>query len=103
MEIIKKIKDSKFFKLFSNIYILTSLIFFIWIFFIDSNSILVNLKLKKEINKLIDRKEVLEKQIEIDKKIISNLKNPDSLEKYAREKLYMKKDNEEIYIIEFKE
>ena len=103
MEIIKKIKDSKFFKLFSNIYILTSLIFFIWVFFIDSNSILVNLKLKKEINKLIDRKEVLERQIEIDKKIISNLKNPDSLEKYAREKLYMKKDNEEIYIIEFKE
>lgn len=103
MEIIKKIKDSKFFKLFSNIYILTSLIFFIWIFFIDSNSVLVNLKLKKEINKLIDRKEVLERQIEIDKKIISNLKNPDSLEKYAREKLYMKKDNEEIYIIEFKE
>ena len=37
MEIIKKIKDSKFFKLISNIYILTSLIFFIWIFFIDSN------------------------------------------------------------------
>jgi len=103
MEIIKKIKDSKFFKLFSNIYILTSLIFFIWIFFIDSNSILVNLKLKKEINELIDRKKVLERQIEIDKKIISNLKNPDSLEKYAREKLYMKKDNEEIYIIEFKE
>lgn len=101
MEIIKKIKDSKFFKLFSNIYILTSLIFFVWIFFIDSNSILVNLKLKKEINKLIDRKEVLERQIEIDKKIISNLKNPDSLEKYAREKLYMKKDNEEIYIIEY--
>ena len=101
MEIIKKIKDSKFFKLFSNIYILTSLIFFIWIFFIDSNSILVNLKLKKEINKLIDRKEVLERQIEIGKKIISNLKNPDSLEKYAREKLYMKKDNEEIYIIEY--
>ena len=103
MEIIKKIKDSKFFKLFSNIYILTSLIFFIWIFFIDSNSILVNLKLKKEINELIERKEVLERQIEVDKKIISNLKNPDSLEKYAREKLYMKKDNEEIYIIEFKE
>ena len=101
MEIIKKIKDSKFFKLFSNIYILTSLIFFIWIFFIDSNSILVNLKLKKEINKLIDRKEVLERQIEIDKKIISNLKNPDSLEKYAREKLYMKKNNEDIFIIQF--
>ena len=70
---------------------------------IDSNSILVNLKLKKEINELNERKLLLEKQIEIDKKIISNLKNPDSLEKYAREELYMKKDNEDIYIIEFKE
>lgn len=103
MEIINKIKNSKFFKLLSNLYILTSLVFFIWIFFIDSNSILVNLELKKEINELNERKSLLEKQIKIDKKIISNLKNPDSLEKYAREELFMKKDNEEIYIIEFKE
>mgnify|MGYP001349178975 FL=1 len=103
MEIINKIKNSKFFKLLSNLYILTSLVFFIWIFFIDSNSILVNLELKKEINELNERKSLLEKQIEIDKKIILNLKNPDSLEKYAREELFMKKDNEEIYIIEFKE
>lgn len=103
MEIINKIKNSRFFKLLSNLYILTSLVFFIWIFFIDSNSILVNLELKKEINELNERKSLLEKQIEIDKKIISNLKNPDSLEKYAREELFMKKDNEEIYIIEFKE
>tara|TARA_B100001059_G_scaffold42887_1_gene34852 strand:- start:1935 stop:2246 length:312 start_codon:yes stop_codon:yes gene_type:complete len=103
MEIINKIKNSKFFKLLSNLYILTSLVFFIWIFFIDSNSILVNLELKKEINELNERKSLLEKQIEIDKKFILNLKNPDSLEKYAREELFMKKDNEEIYIIEFKE
>ena len=103
MEIIKKIKSSKFFKLISNLYILTSLVFFIWIFFIDSNYILVNLKLKKEINELKERKSLLEKQIKIDESIISNLNNPDSLEKYAREKLYMKKDNEDIYIIEFKE
>ena len=103
MEIIKKIKSSKFFKLISNLYILTSIVFFILIFFIDSNSILVNLKLKKEINELKERKSLLEKQIKIDESIISNLNNPDSLEKYAREKLYMKKDNEDLYIIEFKE
>ena len=62
---------------------------------------MVNLKLKKEINNLNERKDILEEQIKNDKRIISNLKNPDSLEKYAREKLYMKKENEEIYIIEF--
>lgn len=101
MEIFKKIKNSKFFKIVSNLYILISVVFFIWIFFIDSNSILVNIKLNKEISELKERKEILENQIQMDKKIISNLQNPDSLEKYAREKLYMKKENEEIFIIEF--
>tara|TARA_B100000945_G_C20235894_1_gene527575 strand:- start:550 stop:741 length:192 start_codon:yes stop_codon:yes gene_type:complete len=61
----------------------------------------VNIKLNKEISELKDRKDILENQIQMDKKIISNLQNPDSLEKYAREKLYMKKENEEIFIIEF--
>ena len=101
MEIFKKIKNFKFFKIVSNLYILTSVVFFIWIFFIDSNSILVNIKLNKEISELKKRKDILENQIQMDKKIISNLQNLDSLEKYAREKLYMKKDNEEIFIIEF--
>jgi len=103
MEIFKKIKNSKFFKIVSNLYILISVVFFIWIFFIDSNSILVNIKLNKEISELKERKDILENQIQIDKKIISNLQNPDSLEKYAREKLYMKRENEEIFIIEFEE
>ena len=101
MEIFKKIKNSKFFKIVSNLYILISVVFFIWIFFIDSNSILVNIKLNKEISELKERKYILENQIQMDKKIISNLQNPDSLEKYAREKLYMKKENEEIFLIEF--
>ena len=101
MEIFKKIKNYKFFKIISNLYILISVVFFIWIFFIDSNSILVNIKLNKEISELKERKDILENQIQMDKKIISNLQNPDSLEKYAREKLYMKKENEEIFIIEF--
>ena len=103
MEIFKKIKNSKFFKIISNLYILISVVFFIWIFFLDSNSILVNIKLNKEISELKDRKDILENQIQMDKKIISNLQNPDSLEKYAREKLYMKKDDEEIFIIEFEQ
>ena len=98
MEIFKKIKNSK---IVSNLYILISVVFFIWIFFIDSNTILVNIKLNKEISELKERKDILENQIQMDKKIISNLQNPDSLEKYAREKLYMKKENEEIFIIEF--
>ena len=100
---IKKIKKSKFYKLFANIYLIITTVFLIWIFFWDSNSVIVNLKLRKEINELEKRKAELEKNIAIDKKIISSLENLDSLERYAREKLFMKKENEEIYIIEFLE
>ncbi len=103
MKLLRKIKNNRYFKLFSNIYFITLTIFLFWILFFDSNSILVNLKLQKEINQLKERKAELEDQISIDKKIISSLQNIDSLERYAREKLYMKKENEEIYIIEYTE
>ena len=101
MRFIKIIKNSKFFKLFSNIYILITTVFLIWILFLDSNSVVVNIKLKSQINDLENKINQLEKEIEIDKKLIATLKNLDSLEKYGREKHFMKKENEEIYIIEF--
>lgn len=73
----------------------------IWILFLDSNSVVVNIKLKSQINDLENKINQLQKEIEIDKKLIATLKNLDSLEKYGREKHFMKKENEEIYIIEF--
>ena len=100
MRFIKIIKNSKFFKLFSNIYILITTVFLIWILFLDSNSVVVNIKLKSQINDLENKINQLQKEIEIDKKLIATLKNLDSLEKYGREKHFMKKQNEEIFIIE---
>ena len=103
MRFIKIIKNSKFFKLFSNIYILITTVFLIWILFLDSNSVVVNIKLKSQINDLEEKINQLQKEIEIDKKLITSLKNLDSLEKYGREKHFMKKQNEEIFIIEIEE
>jgi len=103
MRFIKIIKNSKFFKLFSNVYILITTVFLIWILFLDSNSVVVNIKLKSQINDLENKINQLQKEIEIDKKLIATLKNLDSLEKYGREKHFMKKQNEEIFIIEIEE
>ena len=75
----------------------------IWILFLDSNSVVVNIKLKSQINDLENKINQLQKEIEIDKKLITSLKNLDSLEKYGREKHFMKKQNEEIFIIEIEE
>ena len=103
MKFIEIIKNSKFFKFFSNIYILITTIFLIWIIFIDSNSLTVNIKLKSQINELENKIKHLQNEINQDQKLISNLKNLDSLEKYGREKHFMKKQNEEIYIIEIED
>ena len=81
-------------------YIIILILFLIWMFFLDTHSWLIHNELNKEINKLELQKDALEKIIEEDKKEIKLLNNPDSLEKFAREKYRHKKDNETIFIIE---
>jgi cell division protein FtsB len=70
-------------------------------FFFDENSYLNHRELNQEINKLEDANEYYKKQIKTDSSVINNLNNPDSLERYAREQYKMKKENEDIYIIEY--
>ena len=81
-------------------YIIILVLFIIWMFFLDTHSWLIHHQLNKEINKLELQKEALEKVIKEDKKEIKLLNNPDSLEKFAREKYRHKKENETIFIIE---
>ncbi len=97
----KQIKDNKIVKIISNKYFLVLVIFAVWMLFFDENSFLNHRELDKEIDKLENSNEYYQKEIEADNKIISNLKNPDSLEKFAREEYKMKKKNEDIFIIEY--
>ena len=71
--------------------------------FFDTNSLLIHLELKKEINKLEKQKEFLQEEITKDKEIIDKLSDPKELEKFAREQYYLKKKNEEIYLIEYED
>jgi cell division protein FtsB len=57
--------------------------------------------LNKQIQGLEENKKYYQEEIQKDKQNIKLLKNPDQVEKYAREKYYMKKDSEDIYIVEF--
>mgnify|MGYP001979168743 FL=1 len=69
----------------------------------DTNSYLFHKELNTEINSLKEQKKRLKIEIEKDKKLIEDLNDMDNYEAFAREKFFMKKDNEEIYIIEFKD
>ena len=96
----KELKQKKWFKLMTNMYVLVLTLFVIWMAFFDTNSLLIHLELKKEINKLEQQKTFLETEIEKDKKVLKKLSSEEELEKFAREEYYMKKDNEEIFLIE---
>jgi cell division protein FtsB len=69
--------------------------------FLDNYSYFDHRILDNQIDELDDNKEYYQQEIKKDKKSIQQLKNPGQIEKYAREKYYMKKDSEDIYIIEF--
>tara|TARA_Y100000766_G_scaffold214480_1_gene186193 strand:+ start:796 stop:1026 length:231 start_codon:yes stop_codon:yes gene_type:complete len=69
--------------------------------FFDSNSLIIHNELNNDINELDDQKSYYEKEIAKDNIELQLIQSDSGLEKYAREKLFMKKDNEEVFLIEY--
>jgi len=88
-------------KYFKNIFIIIFIIFGVWMLFFDANSLVIHNELNNDINDLEDEKEFYIKEIEKDDKELKKLNAEEGLEKFAREEYYMKRDNEDIYIIEY--
>lgn len=99
----KPIEKYRALKFISNKYILVSLFFIVWMLFFDNYSYLETRVLDNEIDELENNKQYYQDEIKKDKQNIKILKTPEMIEKYAREKYFMKKDSEDIYIIEFEE
>jgi len=104
-ELIKDIKPkSEIYKFFQsyvlNKYILTIFLFLVWMVFFDKTSFLVIHELNGEINKYEDQLEYYKSEYEKNDKFYKKLMNNKSeKEKYARENYFMKKPNEEIFIL----
>ena len=80
-------------------FILIGLLFVLWMLFFDSNSYLNHKRLSNDINQLQKDKQHYKKEIKKDSIALEELSSPEGLEKYAREKYHMKKENEEIFLI----
>ena len=98
---LKQITENKVFRVLSNKYVIVLVLFIVWMGFFDENSFINQRELDNEIDKLENANEYYKKQIDEDQNIIDNLNDPDSLEKYAREEYKMKRENEDIFIIEY--
>ena len=77
------------------------LAFIVWMVFFDENSYFIHKELNADIEELEQSTKYYKKEIKKDQKMIQDLNNPKSLEKFARETYKMKKENEDIYIVEF--
>jgi cell division protein DivIC len=83
-----------------NKYLLTLIIFFVWLFFLDSNNLVSRYKEMRNLRKLKSEKEYYVQRIEEDKRKLYELKTDNrNLEKFAREQYRMKKPEEDLYII----
>ena len=84
-----------------NKFIVVTCIFVLWLFFFDRNSFFDQYRLQSTLQELENKKEYYQQEILRDEESSKDLYNNDkSREKFVRERYYMKKNNEEIFIID---
>jgi len=79
--------------------VIFTVLFLAWISFLDTNSFYTIHKYHKRINELKeDKKFYIEKIIE-DSIKLQQINSPEQIEKFARERYFMKADNEDVFVI----
>jgi cell division protein FtsB len=96
----KSILNSRLFKVLMNRYLIASLSLLVWLSFFDRNDFLTTFAYRKKLNELRSEMAYYENEIGRNRAYIEQLEtNPENLERFAREKYLMKKDNEDIFVI----
>jgi len=87
-------------ELIRNKYFLSVAAFIVWMLFFDKNDMISQYEYRSVVNKLQEEKDFYEKETAQVKKDLSELNsNLNTAEKFAREKYFMKKDNEDVFVI----
>ena len=90
-------------RVFRNFYVAATLVFLVWMVVLDSNNFIARYELSSKLGSLEDEKEYYEEKItEVQKDRDELFGDRESLEKFAREKYLMKKESEDIFVIEEK-
>ncbi|HTM90793.1 MAG TPA: septum formation initiator family protein [Flavisolibacter sp.] len=84
-----------------NKFLLAATAFVVWMLFFDRNDVFTQMERRSELNELRQSKQYFEKQIAENRSFSKDLQfNASAIEKYAREKYLMKRDNEDLFIIQ---
>ena len=88
-------------KVITNKYFIAAVFFIVWMLFIDQRDYFQQKERRDELHKLEQKKAYYQQEINKTRKELGDLQHsPAALEKYARERYLMKKDGEDIFIIE---
>lgn len=88
-------------KITKSFYFISGMFFVFWMLFLDSNDLYTQYKLHEQLQSLNHEKEFYQEKIEVVKKDRERLlTDQEALEKFAREKYLMKKESEDLYVIE---
>jgi cell division protein FtsB len=86
--------------LFKNKYFLVSLAFVVWMIFFDKNDLFSQFQYHQQLNTLKQQRDFYQKETtQVNKDLDELTSDPQKLEKFAREKYLMKKDNEDVFVI----
>ena len=86
---------------FRNFYVVTGLSFVIWMTFLDSNDLISRFKMGAKLRSLESEKEYYQEKIaDVEEDRRELMTNKELLEKFAREKYLMKKETEDVFIIQ---
>ena len=97
----KKIMDTRVVKFVWNRYFILTIAFAVWMFFFDQNSFFVHRELDKQIKLLEVDESYFQEHLNTETEKLDQLNsNPAEIERIAREKHFLKKDDEDIFIIQ---
>ena len=83
-----------------NKYLMAVLVFLVWLLIFDNNSLIDRVKYLNTLHEMEDEKQYYLESIEEDSRRLNELKTDrDNLEKFAREQYFMKKENEDVFVI----
>jgi cell division protein FtsB len=82
-----------------NRYVFTLIGFIVWMTFFDRNDFILQHSYQKKLKALCQERDYYAKEIEKNKNTITELfTNSKNLERYARERYFMKRDNEDVFV-----
>jgi cell division protein FtsB len=84
-----------------NKYFLATSLFAVWMLFFDRNDVFTQMERKNELTEIEESKEYFAQKISEGKKFSMDMRsNADAVEKFVREKYLMKRENEDLFLIQ---